>query len=138
MPNINDAFPSKFLKASDLKGTEPVCVIDKVLFEPVGQSKEMKAVVYFVGKAKGLVLNKTNATRIVQLSGSGITEEWPGTRIKLYGSVTTFEGDEVECIRIRQNTGALPKAPPALPPPPPPPADMDTFSGPVDADEIPF
>lgn len=134
MPNINEAFPSKYLKASDLKGTEPVLTIAKVAFEPVGQSKEMKAVVYFEGKAKGLVLNKTNATRIVQLSGSGLTEEWPGTRVKLYGSVTTFEGDEVECIRIRPSAGpaaALPK-----PPPPPPPPSHD--EPPLTDDDIPF
>ena len=47
MPNINDVFPSTYLKASDIRGKEPVVTIDRVEFEPVGRKREMKAVIYF-------------------------------------------------------------------------------------------
>ena len=130
MGNINDAFPSNYLKASDLRGSEPVVTIDRVAFEPVGRQREMKAVLYFAGKDKGLVLNKTNATKITQLTGSPETDDWSGMRIKLYPSETEFGGESVECIRI--------KAAPAngsrqAAPPPPPPSQNDN-----EEDSVPF
>ena len=36
-PNINDAFPSNYLKASDLQGREVIVTIDRVDFEPVAK-----------------------------------------------------------------------------------------------------
>lgn len=153
MPNINDAFPSIYLKASDLKGAEPVVTIERVAFEPVGQKREMKPVIYFVGKQKGLVLNKTNANRIVQITGTGMTEHWAGSAIKLYATETEFQGETVDCIRIRMKVDATPPGrqeapqapPPAKPsrkpaakaePPPEPPEPPPT--PPITEDEIPF
>jgi hypothetical protein len=133
MPNINDAFPSKYLKASDLNGSEPVVTIDRVDFEPVGRDREMKAVLYFAGKQKGLVLNKTNANKITEITGSAITEEWHGACVRLYSAEATFGGDTYDVVRVK------PVAKPAMarmtPPPPPPPNPHDE---PITDDEIPF
>lgn len=101
MANINEAFPSKYLKASDLQGRTVPVVIERVEFEPVGQSREMKPVVYFEGKEKGLVLNKTNSTKIVQIAGSTETDDWNGIRVAIYPTETSFQGDQVECVRIK-------------------------------------
>ena len=101
MPNINEAFPSNYLKASDLKGRSIVVTIDRVEFEPVGQKREMKPVLYFAGKDKGIVLNKTNANKIMQLTETPVTEEWRGVAIMLYPSETSFQGDMVDCIRVK-------------------------------------
>lgn len=132
MPSINDAFPSNYLKASDIRGAEPVVTIDHVAYEPVGRQKQMKAVIYFKGKEKGLVLNKTNATKITQLAGSDMTEDWDGVRIKLYATDTEFGGETVECIRVKAAPPASRTAPaPVAPPPAEPIAD-------VTADDIPF
>lgn len=137
MPSINDAFPSKYLKASDLKGAEPVVTMDRVEYEPVGQDKEMKAVLYFVGKEKGLVLNKTNANKITQLAQSPVTEDWHGQQIKLYPTETSFGGEMVDCIRVKAATrpGQRP-APKPVPPPPP----VEDFVGDDELtdDQIPF
>lgn len=132
MPNINDAFPSNYLKASDLKGSNVAVTIDHVAFEPVGRTKEMKAVVYFKGKEKGLILNKTNATKITQISGSSLTEDWDGVRMTLYPTETEFAGEMTECIRIKpaQQNGARPA--PVAPPKPVEPVE------PVEGDDIPF
>jgi hypothetical protein len=119
MPNINDAFPSNYLKASDIRGSEPVVTIDRVEYEPVGRQREMKAVVYFKGKTKGVVLNKTNATKIVQLAGSPQTEDWDGCRIRLFATETEFGGETVECIRVK---AAPPNGARAAVTPPPPPS----------------
>ena len=99
--DINKAFPSKFLKASDLGDAQPVVTIDHVSMEEVGKDKDSRPIVYFVGKDKGLVLNKTNANKIVTLLQSGVTEEWEGQKIRLYATETTFGGDTVECIRVK-------------------------------------
>jgi len=101
MANINDAFPSNYIKASDLKGRSVVVEIDRVEFEPVGQKREMKPVLYFTGKEKGLVLNKTNSGKIINITGSTETEDWTGKAILIYPTETEFAGDTVECIRIK-------------------------------------
>lgn len=104
MANINDAFPSNFLKASDLKGNAVTVTIDRIEFEPVGQTKEMKPVIYFTNKEKGLVLNKTNATTISRLLGSGETEDWHGAAIRIYPTETSYQGEQVDCIRVKAGT----------------------------------
>lgn len=141
MPNINDAFPSNYLKASDIRGKEPIVTIDRVEFEPVGRQREMKAVVYFKGKEKGIVLNKTNATKITSISGSAITEEWDGVQIKLYATETEFAGETVECIRIKPvGVSKIKHMGKPEPPPPPPPLDDedDSDAHGLDDDDIPF
>lgn len=101
MANINDAFPSKYLKASDIEGATPIVTLDHVAFEPVGRNREMKAVLYFRGKEKGLVLNKTNAVKLTELTGSAETNDWAGARVMLYTSETQFGGETFESVRIK-------------------------------------
>jgi hypothetical protein len=136
MPNINDAFPSNYLKASDLQGREAVVTIDKVAFEAVGREKEMKAVLYFVGKQKGIVLNKTNAKKIIEISGSAQTEDWTGTQIKIYPTETEFGGETVDCIRIKPvGKTAMSRMTPRAPEPP---CALEEHSAPLTDDDIPF
>lgn len=101
MPNIDSVFPSHYLKASDLNGASPTVTIDRLEIEPIGRDREMKPVLYFQGKEKGLVLNKTNASKIAQLLGSKDTDDWAGCRIKLYPTETEFAGETVDTIRIK-------------------------------------
>jgi hypothetical protein len=129
--NIDSAFPSAYLKASDLGDSQPVVTIDRVEIEPVGRDREMKPVVYFRGKDKGVVLNKTNGNKIAALVGSKDTDHWAGCQVKLYATETEFAGETVECIRIKAANGAT--RPAARPePPPPPPVPM------IDDSDIPF
>lgn len=127
MANINDAFPSNYLKASDLKGGQPVVVIDRLEFEPVGQQKEMKPILYFEGKEKGLVLNKTNAKNITNLAGTSETDDWTGFAIRLYSAHVEFQGDTVEAIRVKAAPAGASRRKPE---PEPEPAITD--------DDIPF
>lgn len=127
--NIDSAFPSQYLKASDLGNSQPVVTIARVTTEEVGRDRERKPVVYFEGKEKGVVLNKTNANKIASLVGSRNTDDWKGKAIRLYATETEFGGETVECIRVKSAT--LPTASTA----PPPAVEWDP-AGP-DAD-IPF
>lgn len=139
MPNINDAFPSNYLKASDLQGHQAVVTIDRVEFEPVGRDREMKAVVYFIGKQKGLVLNKTNARKITEVTGSALTEEWHGLAIVLYQTEAEFGGETVECIRVKPVQKAkMQRMTPAPPPPKPEPEPERELVGALTDDDIPF
>ena len=99
--NINGAFPSKFMKSSELDGDEPVVIIDRVAVEPIGQDKEMKPVIYFQGLEKGLVLNRTNSKKISDIAGTPETDKWRGVEIKLYVAEVQFKADTVEAIRIK-------------------------------------
>jgi hypothetical protein len=136
MPNINDAFPSKYLKVSDLGGTEPVVTIDRVEWEPVGRDREMKAVLYFAGKKKAIVLNKTMATKLTSITGSADTDHWGGHKVKLYASEATFGSDTYDVVRIKEATnGSKPVARKPVPPPPPVEDVLDTD---ISEDEIPF
>ncbi len=123
---VSDAFPSNYLKASDLGGKVVPVTISEVKTETVGREKELKLVVYFDGKDKGVVLNKTNARKIVEIAGSDDTDDWTGTRVALYATEVEFQGDTVEAIRIK-----APAQPKAVVRKPEPVADLD-------ADDIPF
>lgn len=96
--NINEAFPSKYLKASDLQGGTPTVTIDRIEMEMMGDDRKM--VVYFHGKQKGLVTNKTNANNIASLYGDD-TDDWTGQKIMLVEAMVDFQGKSVPAIRIR-------------------------------------
>src|SRR5262245_42864479 len=113
--NIDSAFPSNYLKASDIGDKSPVVTIARIEVEPIGRNKEMKPVLYFQGKDKGLVLNKTNARKVAELVGSKDTDDWAGCQIRLYATETEFAGENVECIRIKgAGSVAAPKPKPAV------------------------
>lgn len=110
--NIDSAFPSNYLKASDLGEAQPVVTIDRIAVEAIGRNKEMKPVCYFKGKEKGLVLNKTNANKIAALTGSKDTDDWQGCQIRIYATETEFAGETVECIRVKAAAAQKPKPQP--------------------------
>jgi hypothetical protein len=123
---IGEAFPSNYLKAVDLQGRAVKVVIDSVSTEKIGD--DSKPVLHFVGKDKALVLNKTNANRIVELTGSDETNNWEGWTITLYGTKVDFQGQRVDAIRVDDRPGAAT-----------PPAGKRTAEAePIDASDVPF
>ena len=102
-PNMkmNEAFPSKWLKGEDLQGKSHKVTIDRVVQEEVGQGAdtEVKLVCYFVGKQKGVILNKTNANSIAGRYGDE-TDDWSGAEVELRPEMVTFQGKTAPAIRI--------------------------------------
>lgn len=129
--NINSMFPSKFVAASDLMGQDVAVKIREVKQEAVGADEEIRPTLYFEGMKKGMVLNRTNAKRIIALYGED-TDHWAGRPITLYPSETEYGGDTVPCIRVRQQAPSGAVSVPAAPPPPvaPPPPAVATGSRP--------
>lgn len=96
--NINEAFPSKYLKAADLKGKKVIVKIAKVEFEQFEDNKP-KPIIYFENKEKGLVGNKTNC--MVIASGYGPeTNGWIGKEIALYTAQVPFQGQMTDALRV--------------------------------------
>ncbi len=99
---INDAFPSRFLKAADLNGRKVLLRMSHVEMEDVAGTgpDSTKPVLYFKGKKKGLVLNVTNANTIEEVYGDD-TDKWEDRQIELYPTKTEFQGKVVPCLRVR-------------------------------------
>jgi arabinogalactan endo-1,4-beta-galactosidase len=133
--NVNEIFPSNYLKASDLKGAQPRVTIATVVMETLGQGADaqQRPVIYFEGKEKGLVANKTNMNAIATVFGDE-TDDWPGAEIVLFETMVDYQGKTTPAIRI--------KIPPRKPvrqlqtvqsgqqegPPPAPPIDDDAIT----------
>ena len=101
--DINEQFPSNFLKAEDLKGHSVPVVMQAIEIQDVGDDN--KPVLYFRGKEKGLVLNKTNSQTIQDIYGPE-TNNWMGHPIVIFGTQTDFQGKQVACIRVQINPPA--------------------------------
>jgi len=96
---ISAAFPSKYLKASDLQDRTISVIMSRVELADVGDT-ERKPVLFFQGKQKGLVLNKTNSRAIAAAYGED-TEAWANKPLMLFPAMVDFRGDTVEAIRVR-------------------------------------
>jgi hypothetical protein len=125
---ISAAFPSTYLKAADLQGRTVPVAIDRVELEEIGG--EHKPILYFQGKEKGLVLNKTNANNIAAVYGDD-TDDWIGGGIQLFPTMVDFQGRSVEAIRVRVAPRKAASAPQ------PKPASMPQNGGHADLDEMP-
>tara|TARA_Y100000310_G_scaffold324033_1_gene385368 strand:- start:3153 stop:3545 length:393 start_codon:yes stop_codon:yes gene_type:complete len=96
--DMNNCFPSKWLKASDLQGQAMTYAMQHVQMEEVGSGQ--KPVLYFQGQQKGLVLNKVNTNSISSIYGPE-SNNWQGQQITLFPSVTDYQGASVDCIRVK-------------------------------------
>jgi len=124
----SELYPSSYLKATDLQGRQLLVTIDKLLVEDLGD--ESKPVLYFRGKQKGLVLNRTNAGAIESLYGDD-TDRWAGQSIVLYSTKVTYQGSLVPAIRIMPPLQPLqqPLQPPVQPPQPASPEELPPADG---------
>jgi hypothetical protein len=127
----NDAFPSKFLKAADLGTRRVVVTISHVEVEKFDDGD--RPCVFFQGKDKGLVLNKTNFNTIADITGEEDSDDWAGKRITLYATKTEYQGKRVDAIRVDDTPKDEDKPRRATPAPAPEP-DHDAFGD----DEPPF
>ncbi len=134
---MSEEFPSKYLKATDLQGREVRVTMSNCEREEVGQKDgqpDFKPVLYFKGKDKGVVLNKTNANTISDFYGDD-TADWYDQPVFLYAVDTEYQGKKTKGLRVRIPTAkdnrVQPKADPISSGPPPQAAELAD-------DEIPF
>ena len=95
---IDDFFPSKYLKASDLNGEDLDVTIKQVEGEQFEDGK--KPVLHFEEPVKPFIVNRTNFTSISNLHGKS-TEMWIGKRITLFPTEVSYRGNPTLGIRVR-------------------------------------
>jgi hypothetical protein len=95
----SDAFPSTYLKSSDVKAKQLVATISHVEMQLVGQGPDQKEkpVLHLEGH-KPIVLNRTNFEILEDAFGD--TDEWSGHKVKIYCAPTRFQGKAVDGIRV--------------------------------------
>jgi hypothetical protein len=134
----NDVFPSRHLKAEDIKGREVTVTISHVEQEELIDNKTgkraMKPVIYFKGKDKGVVVNVGNWDILENAYGD--SDDWPDKRITLYTEPTRRpDGTRTDGIRVKLPPGSQAAPPrPARAPPVSEPTTVDEDM----SDEIPF
>jgi hypothetical protein len=96
--NMNDAFPSKWLKAADIGDHDMIVTMQNVTMEEVADG-ERKPVLWLEGFDKGVVLNKTNGTNISQLYGPD-SDGWIGRQMTLSTAWVDFNGKSTLSLRL--------------------------------------
>jgi hypothetical protein len=91
---VSDAYPSKYVKSADLQGQRAKLQISAAKMEEVAEHEPVKPVLYFNGKQKGVVLNKTNATGLALVFGEEM-DNWGGKWIELMALPTSYQGKTV-------------------------------------------
>lgn len=110
--DINAAFPSSYLKSTDIGSNRISVTLGEVKMEEMPKG-DVKPVLYFRGKDRGLVLNKTNATTLADAYGTN-TDNWEGQLGVLFTIDTEFGGRRTKGIRIdvpHSEPAPLPVAP---------------------------
>jgi hypothetical protein len=105
---LDDAFPSKYLTAADVEGKTFSATIERVEYEKMRDSTE-KPVAYFEGLKKAVVLNKTKAKFLAELTKSKKFDDWIGVKIQIREGTANYAGDDVPSIRF-ERTAAKKKA----------------------------
>lgn len=131
----SDVFKGNFLKADDLQNRRVRVTIMSVEMEDIGHDdkKERRAVAHFVGKEKGLVLNKTNWSILEEVCASHDSDDWIGVIITLHVVKVDYQGKRVPAIRVSDVAGET-----TLPPKARQPGEDDDAPDDVTADEIGF
>src|SRR5882672_5838914 len=114
-PSYKAAFGS-FLKQEDLQGKAVQVAIESVDFEMLkdGDKDEKKLIMRFVGKDKGLVLNRTNCEAMEHICGTDDYGAWVGWVVVLFTDPSVkFGGKTVGGLRIRA-TGRKPAPVPVV------------------------
>lgn len=97
-------YPSKYLSVADIPEDtgELTLTIERYAREEVAseKGKEEKTLLYFSDFAKPLVLNKTNANAIA-LRHTPQVEDWKGKKVTFRESVTSLNGQERPCVRVK-------------------------------------
>ena len=94
----SDIFPSKYIKADDLQGRDVNVTISNVEMEKLGDDN--KPILYFKGKEKGMVCNRTNFDRIAFMYGDE-TDDWGGKQVTLTTEFVQFQGKTMKALRIK-------------------------------------
>jgi hypothetical protein len=96
---------AKYLKKEDIPSPVNTSIlwIKKEEVTAPGKGTEKRLVLYFDGLKKGLVLNRTNAEALLEITGTDDTENWGDTPVQLWVDPdVTYGGKKIGGIRMRK------------------------------------
>ena len=116
---ISELFPARFAYGADFQGKALRVTISQVRLEkvhpPAGPAAD-KPILYMVGTDRGIILTRTLARQIVQLTGHDETTAWKGRTIVLFPVPMQVAGKGVIAIRARAPASTNGDADPAVAP----------------------
>lgn len=90
------AYQSKYLKAADLRGRSVKATISAITLEEfmnrTTKAREKSAVIWFEGKNKGLVINKTRLIQLEEIFSTDDTDRYLGHQVCL--NPTRYNGKD--------------------------------------------
>lgn len=100
-----ELFPSRFLNASNVDQNHPlVATIEFAKTETLegkNGNAEEKLILYFSDCKQTLALNGVNFDSIVEITGKDDSDDWAGTKIEVFRTMTEMAGKRTPCIRVR-------------------------------------
>lgn len=108
MTRFHDIVPTKYICFEDLRGQDVTVTVRAFAAEKMfaNGKQQIRPVLYFEGKAKGMVVNATINDTLTALYGPEL-EGWVGKRITIYPTTDDRGGQERMVVRVR------PTVPPA-------------------------
>ena len=95
----NEAFPSTYLKSSDVKDRPIVATISHLKQVSIGQGKDAKdKFALFFESGKPTILNRTNWETLEDAFGD--SDDWAGHKVKIKAVRTSYQGKPVDGIRL--------------------------------------
>ncbi len=102
---IDDLYPSKYLKGMDLQGHSVTLRIERVglekFYDQQSRAEVEKLVIYFVGKQKAVIAGKSLSYEIANICGSKNTDGWVNKEIVLFTERKLIFGRELDVFRAR-------------------------------------
>lgn len=133
-------YPSKYLKAPDLKGRDVTVTIEDT--DMVTLQGKPTLIVRFEGKEKALVVKPSIFDQIEKVTGEFDTDNWPGHKIVLFATEQDFAGQTYDVIRVRTKVRPpaddAPAPRPSRPVAPPDDEDDHVAEPDEDPDSVPF
>lgn len=102
--SFDDLYPSRFLRASDLKGQDVTKTIARVQIEELGEGAQSKAkcVISFKDAKKQWVVPRTCGEALKLMFGAkDVDKTWVGKRVTLFAKTVDSFGGEVEAVRVK-------------------------------------
>src|SRR3990167_6442822 len=101
MPSTDDIYGGNFLSVCDVIQAKTYTIAE-IEVKKIREDDSAKIILRFQETDKSFPLNKTNAKRIAEKHGTDYTL-WTGKKITLVKSETTYNGQEVDCIRVKRS-----------------------------------
>ena len=112
--NVNDLYPSKYVKSDDLGNQRLTLQVGAIKLEAVEEHAPDKPVMYFNGKQKGMVLNKTNTLLCANCWGDE-TDGWTNQWLELFVEPKMFNGKVVNGLSVAPKLAEITPRPEATP-----------------------